>query len=270
MDIQESTPASLLKQLSKAIIERNSSEVAKIRAVIFTKSASTVPELRSTLESSIESSIKRSEQLQILVAVACLLYEIDDSEAVSFFKSIIGRNCPGLLRAKLESLMSYSYDFNQYVIRGVRIFEKRNNRTTVSIPKLLENWLYIVPDEDLVGIKRINISPTQDVFADIFGLYTFGSSHIHLVWYNPFSVINPLFWLALKGIQKTLYHEIGHHAKGHHPLGDHSVQEREAEEYAVNRLHQYHPILSSLFAGKRWFNIARSSLYRRIKSRNAV
>jgi hypothetical protein len=270
MDIQEPTPALLLKRLSKAVIEQNLLEQAKVRAEIFAKSASVIPELRSTLESSIKGSIKRKEQLQILVTVACLLYEIDDREAIPFFESIIGQGCPDLLRVKLESLMSYSLDFNQYVIRGVRIFEKRNIGTTIFIPKLLENWLHIVPDEDLQGIKRLNISPTQDVFADIYGLYTYSSCQIYLVWYNPFSSINPFFWLALKRIQKTFYHEIGHHAKGHHPQGDLLIQEREAEDYAISRLHQYHPTIASLFVGKRWFNSACSLIYRRIKSKNAV
>ena len=124
----------------------------------------------------------------------------------------------------------------------------------------------IIPSEDIEGIKRINISPVDDLFYGVLGTYTIVSSHIHITWCNPYSIVNPLFWLSLKAIQKTLYHEIGHHAKKHSLHSNILLREDEAEDYASLMLKRYHPVLAYFFVGRAWFRWSSHIVYDRLRA----
>jgi hypothetical protein len=71
---------------------------------------------------------------------------------------------------------------------------------------------------------------------------------IDLVWCNPFSRHDPFSWILLQKIERTLYHEIGHHVH-RHSIGQIPEQEQEADAYARRLMKIGHPVLGKISYG---------------------
>lgn len=98
-----------------------------------------------------------------------------------------------------------------------------------------------VPREDLCEIERIYV--VTDEGQDYAGNYLPVLFNITLVWYNPFSRRSITGRLLVSHIEKTLYHEIGHHVH-RHTFGQDAEQEAQADQYAIRLLQLSRPKLS--------------------------
>jgi len=125
----------------------------------------------------------------------------------------------------------------------------------------MHQWISNVPRGDIEKIERIYIIPASD--SDYRGTYMPILCTIMVEWILPFSNYNPLSKLSLLSIEKTLYHEIGHHVNNH-TFGHDLEQEEEAEQYAKRLMAISHPnlkltvnIIKSIF--KRKNNVTESN-----------
>jgi hypothetical protein len=132
-----------------------------------------------------------------------------------------------------------------YDIQGVKVYE-RKELFKHDVRSKLERWLNNVPGKDLKEIERIYVT-TYDG-RDAAGSYRPILFTIEIVWYNPFSKRDPFSWFVLQNIERTLYHEIGHHAH-RHSFGQIPEQEQEADAYARRLMKISHPVLGKIAHG---------------------
>jgi len=106
----------------------------------------------------------------------------------------------------------------------------------------MTKWLSLVPQSDLDQIERLYLIPEQNV--EYRGTYMPILCSIMVEWDFASFWFNPLSCFFLTRIEKTLYHEIGHHAHRHSlSEGEDPEKEKEADEYAVRILVRNHPVL---------------------------
>ena len=96
-----------------------------------------------------------------------------------------------------------------------------------------------MPQDDLVKIERMYIIPKTN--QDYRGTYTPILCNIMVEWDVNDSFYNPLAYIFLFMIAKTLYHEIGHHVHDH-TFGQIEEQEIEADQYAYKLLEVSYPV----------------------------
>jgi hypothetical protein len=120
-------------------------------------------------------------------------------------------------------------DYTRYNVCGIEIFEHKKLLTKQNVRGSLERWLENIPVEDLQEIERVYILRREDLTA--LGDYTPILYRINLVWDNPSPRWSPMSHVNSFIIERSLYHEIGHHAH-RHTFGQDPEQEEAAEKYA--------------------------------------
>ncbi|MDH3230471.1 MAG: hypothetical protein OEN55_11825 [Alphaproteobacteria bacterium] len=113
---------------------------------------------------------------------------------------------------------------------------------SATLPSHLERWLANVPPEDLSGIERLYVVLRPPV-QDAAGHYMPVLSTITVYWRDSFLARKSPGWLARVFMERTLYHEIGHHVH-QHTFGRQPEQEKEANRYAYARLRVSRPYLT--------------------------
>lgn len=135
-------------------------------------------------------------------------------------------------------------EFDSYEVNGLRIYQSKKLDKQQTIKKLITKWISFVPDEDIREMERLYVIPRSK--EDHLGTYMPILCNVMIEWFMPVSYLNPISWFFKLQIERTLYHEIGHHFH-RHTFGQIPEQEKEADRYAAILMGKHHPILRFIF-----------------------
>jgi hypothetical protein len=192
--------------------------------------ADALPHLREAIFKSNWSTVRYPNEIRYVAGLVNLVHDIDESESVKITAELERKGCSTLLSRILKSICSFTVDnFKQYEVCGVRVFEHKQLPTTQNVKRKLEGWLPNCPAKDLSEIDRIYIVRQEELEA--LGTYRPVLFCITLAWDNPYRRWHPISWMNNFEIERTLYHEVGHHAH-RHSFGEDQDQEDAADKYA--------------------------------------
>ncbi|MCP3933449.1 MAG: hypothetical protein GY705_30635, partial [Bacteroidetes bacterium] len=185
---------------------------------------------------------KYKELSKYLSGIFSLLHDIDEDKAKFVMEQAIKDGCPDYIESIFHSSFEFSVkNYKTYNLNGVEIFEHKELITQCEVSIYLKKWLDNVPSEDLEGISRLYVVPRKKIQPA--GSYMPVLKTIALFWENSEKEGTWFFKLISLGIEKVLYHEIGHHANNH-DFGTKPEQEREADKYAFKIMRRKHPSLA--------------------------
>ena len=188
--------------------------------------------------------IKVGIEISILTGLLGLIQDIDESRANELGAKIIKKGCSSIVALRIDSILSFTLDeFSVFQIRGRKIYCSKKLSDVNRIKRKMALWLSSVPRDDLNQIERLYLIPAQH--RDYIGTYTPILCSIMVEWNLTTSWFNPVSYFSLLRIEKTLYHEIGHHVH-RHSFGQDPEQEKEADEYALKILTKNYPILKRI------------------------
>ena len=202
-----------------------------------------VPELERRIFEADWKTLTRPDATRMQTALVSLLHDIDEARSREVIDRLLDEGCHPAARGILNSIRRYDEgNFRIHDIRGLRVLIATEIDESESVPSHLDRWLANVPPEDLSGIERlyITIKPPVQEFA---GHYMPVLSTITVYWRGSLLGRKSLAWLARVFVERTLYHEIGHHFH-RHTFGQQPEQEKEADRYAFARLRVTHPYLT--------------------------
>ncbi len=204
-----------------------------------------VPELEQRIMQADWNTVSRTDTTRMQTALVTLLHDIDEARSRDVIDRLLHAGCHPSLRGVLNSIRRYdSSGFWVHDIRGLRVLVSREIDESEDVFAHLDLWLASVPIEDLAGIMRLHVvrSPPE---ADYAGQYMPILSTITVIWEEPVFGGRILERLVRFGVEKTLYHEIGHHVH-RHSFGRQPEQEKEADRYAAARMRANYPWLAGV------------------------
>jgi len=179
--------------------------------------------------------------MEVLTTFVSLIHDLDESQS-SVIVGKLERDCHPIYRTRLQTILRFQNgNYRRYAVGQVSIYESSALRLDIPRAVLIRRWLSNVPADDLEQIKRIYLIPSEKSL-DYRGLYFPNLYKIILVWDNPLGRWNPLAAVFNFLIERTLYHEIGHHVH-RHTYGRDPDQEDQADAYANKILRASHPTL---------------------------
>lgn len=204
-----------------------------------------VPELERRIMQADWNTVSRPDATRMQTALVTLLHDIDEVRSRDVIGRLLQAGCHPSLRGVLNSILRYdSSDFRVREIRGLRVLVSRNIDESEDVAAHLDRWLASVPPEDLAGIVRLHVVKSLPA-VDYAGQYMPVLSTITLIWEEPVFGGRMLERLVRFGVEKTLYHEIGHHVH-RHTFGQQPEQEKEADRYAGARMRANYPWLAGV------------------------
>lgn len=252
IDTSQKTIEGYLKSLSLGLVQNSNAQIYKAHRELYRIGSEAVPYIEKRLLSYSWSDIRYGSELNILSGLLNLVNDIDEGKARVLGETIIDSRCSEIVEKRVNSITSFTLnEFYLHEIEGLNIYQSKSLGEPKKIESRMRKWLSIVEKEDLIEIERVYVIPRTD--EDHRGTYMPVLSSIMVEWDMTVSFYNPLSWVYLWDIEKTLYHEIGHHALGH-TFGNDPEQEKEANKYAGKLLLKGHPViraLAKLFRKKR-------------------
>ncbi len=201
-----------------------------------------VPALEQRILEADWTAVTRPEATRMQTALVTLLHDIDEARSRDVIDRLLTDGCHPALRGALNSIRRYDgRNFKVHELRGLRVFIDNGIDHSEAVRFHLDRWLSNVPATDLWGITRLYILPVPPV-PDHAGLYMPILSTITVYWRASLLWGLPPGWLERLLMERTLYHEIGHHVH-RHEFGQQPEQEREADRYAYERLRLSRPFL---------------------------
>lgn len=232
-----------LRVLTRGLAQQSSNEIYTSHRDLYHHGETVIPVVEEQLLSHPWDDIKYSEQINMLSGLLSLVNDIDEKCAKEIGEKIRNKGCSAIVDSIIRSITDFSLNkFNSCHIDGVNVYLSRKLREHSRIEKFLTRWLSKVPPGDLDEIERIYLIPETN--EDHRGTYMPILCNIMVEWDIPVSCYNPLSYFFLLQIERTLYHEIGHHVH-RHTFGKDSNQEAEANQYAANIMRKNHPIFRS-------------------------
>ena len=205
-----------------------------------------IPEIEKQLMSYNWTKAKTGIELKILTGLLGLIHDIDEKRANRVAENIRDKGCSKIVESRIGSILKFTLnEFDSYQIRNVDIYQSKELTYTRRIERKMKKWLSSVPEKDLEDIERLYLIPEQN--TDYRGTYMPILCNIMVEWDLKTSWFNPLSYFMLLQIEKTLYHEIGHHVHRHRlsQSGDPEL-EKEANRYAYKLIEKNHPVLKWL------------------------
>ena len=244
--IQDQEIRTSLKTLIRGLTQGNRSDEYEAYKALYKIGAPAIPQIRDAIFQSNWSKVKRPNEIRYVSGLVSLLRDINEVEAEGVARQLIENGCDNTVKQLVTSICSFTLtDYLMYDIQGIKVYE-RKELFKHDVRSKLERWLNNVPGKDLKEIERIYVI-TYDG-RDKAGSYRPILFTIELVWYNPFSRHDPFSWFLLQNIERTLYHEIGHHVH-RHSFGQIPEQEQEADAYARRLMKISHPVLGKIVHG---------------------
>ncbi len=230
----------------QGLAHNSTKDIYKSYKELYTAGNEALPYLEKQLLPHDWSKIRNKIEMRYLCALVSLMNDIDENSCRKTVNSIISNGCAIEAKQCLQSIAAFSLDdYVSSTIRGMRVHIAQELEHPKQIQARLEEWLAVIPQADIVGIDRIYVVPYHEDYT-YSGTYMPTLSYITLVWDNPTSKWNFVFhWIELFLIERTFYHEIGHHVCGH-TFGQDEKQEEEADDYTKTFLLANHKILNSL------------------------
>jgi len=197
---------------------------------LFKVGAPAIPQLREAVLKSNWSKLKYGNEVRYVSGLVSLIHDIDEAEARRISNLLKHGGCAPAVARILDSVCAFTLaDYACYSVCGVEVYEHKRLVTRQDVRACLERWLKNVPAEDLREVERILILRKEDLTW--LGNYMPILCRINVVWDNPSSKWSPMSHVNNFLIERTLYHEVGHHAH-RHTFGQDPEQEAEAEKYA--------------------------------------
>lgn len=180
----------------------------------------------------------------LVAGLGAILHDISEGDSDAFMEEALsGRHHP-VNGAVLRIIGRYRRSqYRAVEFNGIEVLESAAIDKPLEATKHLLGWLRNIPAEDLAGITRIYIieeTPEQD----FLGRYLPSTAIVTLVWKTLGHPNVPMKWLSRINMERTFYHEIGHHKSGHKETGQVPEQEQEADRYANERMRESRPALS--------------------------
>lgn len=230
-----------LRTLTRGLAQGSNDEIYKSHRELFMLGEAVIPPVEEQILSQPWDDIKYGEQLNILSGLLSLINDIDEGRARKIGKIIRNRGCSAIVDSRIRSITEFTLnEFESCAILGVNIYISKKLGGQNRIKKKMTQWLSMIPPNDIKEVERIYIIPETN--EDHRGTYMPILCSIMVEWIIPVSFYNPLSSIFLIRIEKTLYHELGHHVH-RHTFGQDPDQEREANEYAAKILQRSHPSL---------------------------
>ncbi len=189
------------------------------------------------------SKIDNKGQMRLLTGIVALINDINEEACHKTAQSIIEKGCTRAVKQCLNSITKFTLnDYSSYDIHNAKIYIFKDFKDTEYIKIQLEEWLSIVPKEDIKEIERIYVIPYHEDYA-YSGTYMPVLSYITLVWDLENTKSKFWKWANKLMTKHTLYHEFGHHS-AKHTFGQDEEQENEADRYANVLMRKAHPSLN--------------------------
>lgn len=174
-----------------------------------------------------------------LTTLLTLIHDIDEARAAETAAKLINRRCNPVYALRIKTVLGYRRAaFAQYEVHGIAVHEALSLPRNRKRRRLLAKWIATLPPGDIDGVEKIYLIPRKQ--QDYAGTYAPYLGVITLVWDNAFERDGPLAAIGHVLIERTFYHEVGHHVH-RHTYGQDTVQEDEAEAYAIARVRAAHP-----------------------------
>lgn len=189
--------------------------------------------------------VSHHEIATLVAGLATALHDINEDASRRYMSASLARPITPLMRAALRSIVRFTMDdWRRSSVGGIIVLEHGKLDSRFEASRHVGRWLANVPEADLVGISRIYIIP-ESPEPEFAGTYLQAVSVIEIVWRRPSEhrIGNAVRRFM---IEKTLYHEVGHHALQHVESGQDPDQERQADRYAWKMMRKAHPNLSML------------------------
>lgn len=241
-EINEATK--LLRTLTRGLAQGSNDDIYKSHRELFKLGEAVIPAIEEQILSQPWDEIKFGEQLSILSGLLSLINDINERRAREIGEVICERGCSKIVESRIRSITEFTLnEFESYRISGLNIYLSKELGSKGRIKKKVAKWLSMVPVSDLEEIERIYLIP--ETSEDHRGTYMPILCSIMVEWDISVSYFNPLSYIFLFQIEKTLYHEIGHHVH-RHTFGQDPDQEKDANRYAASILKESHPLLRAV------------------------
>lgn len=229
-----------LKSLIFGIIHNSQEQVFKAHRDLYGIGRAVILILEEHIFKQSWKDIQHGPQLAQLAGMLNLIHDIDETQAKLIGEKIRKAGCSDKVDRRISAITTFTLDnFHAYEIGGVKIYQSKELGKQSPIESRMRKWLSIVPKIDMEQVERIYLIPQSK--EDHRGYYTPILCKIVVEWDAQSFFLNPLSWFECIFIEKTLYHEIGHHAHNH-TFGQDPDQEKEADKYAYRLLFKRHPI----------------------------
>ncbi len=179
----------------------------------------------------------------LLTGLAAILHDISEDDSIPFLEEALSRRHHPVNGSVLGVIGRHRRSQYRTVdINGIEVLESKGIDKRHEATRHVLRWLRKLPEEDIAGITRIFIideKPEQD----FLGSYLPYTCVVTLVW-RTFGHPNiPIQGMNRFLLERTFYHEIGHHKLKHKEVGQVPEQEEAAERYAYQKLGENHPVL---------------------------
>ncbi|HEX8147246.1 MAG TPA: hypothetical protein VF591_08715 [Pyrinomonadaceae bacterium] len=219
-----------LRTLIRGLAQNSLGEAYEGYKALYKVGAPAIPQVREAVLKSNWSKLKYGNEARYVSGLFSLIHDIDEAEARSVADRLKNGGCAPAVARILDSVCAFTLsDYDRYSVCGAEVFEHKRLVTRQNVRALLQRWLKNVPAEDLREVERIFILRKEDFEG--WGDYTPVLFRINIVWDNPSRRWSPMSHVNNFIIERTLYHEIGHHAH-RHTFGQDPEQEEAAERYA--------------------------------------
>ncbi|TQV72917.1 hypothetical protein FLL45_15745 [Aliikangiella marina] len=235
-----------LNNLLRGLAHNSGETIYQSHRALFEIGESALPAIEKQLMSYKWNGNKVGIEISILTGLLGLIHDIDEKRVNKVGAKIREKGCSKIVDGRIDSILKFTLDeFNSFRIRNVDIYQSNELTDTKRIKRKMTKWLSSVPEEDLEEIERLYLIPEQNV--DYRGTYMPILCSVMVEWDITTARLNPLSYFLLLRIEKTLYHEIGHHAYKH-PLseGEDPEKEKEADHYTAKLLVKNHPMLKRI------------------------
>lgn len=240
MDTIETVEKSV-KSFIRALALDSRKKIYQHHRKLYKHGVTVIPALEEFILAQPWGKIKHGHQIFMLTGILGLINDIDEERAAEVVQKIQKKGCNKMVEVRMLSVVKFSLSqFEFGSILGVNTYISKELSGHSVIRKKMLDWLSKVPSSDLCGIERFYI--TSELEEDYRGAYMPILSDITVVWLHGVSYYSPLSYPLLFQIEKTFYHEIGHHVH-RHTFGQDPEQEKEADEYAEQFLKMNHPFL---------------------------
>lgn len=237
---------SALDTLMRGLSVGHRRDVAAGYKALFKLGHDAIPGIEKKIFQSQWKDLDYPHQINLISALVGLIHDIDETRSRAVVDTVVKRGCHPSVERVLNSICRFNVvNYRKYEIRGIDVFESKEIVTRSDIKRYLAKWLRNVPEEDLQKVERIFVIGVEEnqEYAGYYVPYYFV---ITLVWDNPEGKWNPMSWLSVYLIERTLYHEIGHHFHRHTGGGQDTDQEKQADSYALRMHVKSRPVLFNI------------------------
>lgn len=239
-----------LKSLSFGILQNSGEQIYQAHRDLYDIGVEAIPFIEEIVLSQSWQDIVHGKEMELLVGMLNLIHDIDEERSQETGKKIRKAGCSDIVDRRISAITTFTINnFYKYDVSGVQIFQSKKIGKRFYVRKKIEKLLSIVPKDDLLQIERLYIIPRSN--SGYRGTYMPILCKIMIEWDMSLSPFNPFSWVLLLPIEKTLYHEIGHHVH-RHKFGYDLDQEKEADRYAAILQRKYHPILRTIVRSLRF------------------